>query len=214
MKKILLLAFFWAMPAEAAERVLDFHSDLRVALNGDLSVTERITVEVSGGGVIHGGIRRDLAATGVAVRSVIRNGAPEPYALERLAGGLRLRTGRTDAPLPDGRHVFEIAYTAARQVRFDGARDELHWDVTGNSWPLALERVSAELQLPGRVPARDIRPAANTGIRDARGNDYVSLVRDGAAAFRATRALRPGEGMAIVVTFPKGVVAAPSCWWC
>lgn len=206
----ILLAF----AVSAAERILDFHSDIRIATNGDLTVTERIAVEAEGG-FIHTGIRRDFApalpgAGSISVRRVTRNGAPEAYAVESHAGGVRIRTGRADAPLEHGRHVYEIAYRSSRQVGFLDTHDELRWSVTGHGWSLALERISAEVQLPARVPARELKPEARTGLQDARGGDYRSLVRDGAAAFRSTRAFRPGEGLTIVVAFPKGVVAPPS----
>jgi hypothetical protein len=48
-----------------------------------------------------------------------------------------------------------------------------------------------------------------TGTPDEPREDYHAFVRDGSAAFRATRPLNAREGMAIRVSFPKGAVAEP-----
>jgi hypothetical protein len=88
-----------------------------------------------------------------------------------------------------------------RAVRFMGALDELHWTVKGSG--LAVERLTAEVTLPARVPPRDIR--AESTLRE-----HQSFVRDGRAAFRSLRPLEAQELMVISVRFPKDVVAAPS----
>jgi hypothetical protein len=136
------------------------------------------------------------------VIDVIRNGHPEGFALEPLANGVRLRVGQAGAVLPQGRHVYLITYRTSRHIGFLERHDELRWNVNGNGWSLALERITAEVTLPAGVPAREIKVEAST-------TDYQSFVRDGRAAFRSTRPLAPKEGMTIVVGFPKGLIAAP-----
>src|SRR5688572_8104996 len=54
---VLLLAL--SIHSHAAERVLDFHSDIRIAHNGVLTVTEIITVQAEGR-QIRRGILRDF----------------------------------------------------------------------------------------------------------------------------------------------------------
>jgi hypothetical protein len=181
---ILIAAAFCALPVHS--RILDFHSDIRVATSGELTVTERITLEVNAR-YPHSLLLRELS-TPSQVIDVIRNGHPESYTLD----GSRLRIGR--APLAHGRHLYQIAYRSSRQVRFGDGLDELRWRVNENSF--GVERVTAEVSLPAPVPARDIKV-------EAIGRDYESFVRDGRAAFRSK-----GE-MTVVVRFPKGVVAEP-----
>jgi len=184
---ILLVALF---PAQAICRVLDFHSDIRVAASGEVTVTERITAHSQEGAYA---LVRDLPAE-VQIIDVIRNGHPAPYAVE----GGRLRVG---GPVPPGRQLYQLTYRAPRQVRFMGGLDELRWTVKGSG--LAVERLTAEVTLPSRVPPRDIRAAAEP-------REHQSFVRDGRAAFRTMRPLTAQERMTIVVRFPKDVVAAPS----
>src|SRR5690606_12847728 len=50
-----------------------------------------------------------------------------------------------------------------------------------------------------------------TGVQGAQGSNYVaSLPSPGVARFALTAPLAPREGFTIVVTFPKGLVAAPT----
>lgn len=181
------------LPAQAVARVVDFHSDIRIARNGELSVTERITLEVDERQP-HSVLRRELRAP-IVVADVIRNGHPEPWLLEPDGDGGRLRIGKPGAALPHGRHTYQIAYRSQRQVRFLDAHDELHWRLG------PAERITAEIVLPSSVPRREIRADA--------GKDAQSFVRDGRAAFRAMRAIAPHEEVMVVVRFPKNVVARP-----
>ena len=177
---LLVLGLLAAFPAPA--RILDFHTDIRVAKSGELSVTERITVEVEPGQAFSG-LVRELNGP-VSPIDVIRNGHPEPHTLEET----RLRVGA--APLTPGRHLYQISYRTTRHIRFQDGYDELRWKLA------PAERITAEVILPATVPARDIR----TG---ALGGEHESFVRDGRAAFRAR------QPVTLVMRFPNDVVASP-----
>ena len=173
-----ILLFFFVFSAQA--RVLDVHSEIRVGRSGELTVTERITLEASAKGAR---LERQLPRE-ARVADVIRNGHPEKYVLD----GDRLRLG--PAVLPNGRHLYQITYRAARRISFLGDHDALHWSLNGG------ERMTAEVILPAAVQARSIKV-------EGTGAGYQSLVRDGRAAFRSE------APTAIVVRFPKGVVEEP-----
>jgi uncharacterized membrane protein YgcG len=217
---VLLAVLLAAFSASAKERVLEFHSDIAIGAGGELAVRERIAVQVEGR-EIQRGILRDFptryanylglrVSVPFFVQGVTRNGRPEPYRVEALANGERIRIGNPQVLLPRGRHVYEITYRTSRQVGFFGEHDELYWNVNGNGWAFAFDHISAEVTLPGRVAAADLKLEGYTGAQGARGRDYASEAHDGAAAFRATRDLAPREGLTIVVGFPKGVVSPPS----
>jgi uncharacterized membrane protein YgcG len=205
---------------EAVERVLDFHSDIRIAADGTLTVTEVIVVQVEGREIRRGILRdfptdyRDQRGARVTVPfevlRVTRNDEPERYKLERVSNGVRVRIGNPDAPLRYGRHSYEIRYRTARQVGYFDGHDELYWNVNGNGWTFAFDSITAEVKLPSAVPAAQLRAEAYTGPVGARGRSYQAFTQDGAAAFRSTRPFQPHEGMTIVLAFPKGVVARPS----
>ncbi|MGH8742543.1 MAG: DUF2207 domain-containing protein, partial [Burkholderiales bacterium] len=215
-----LLFSLLAFQANAAERVLDFHSDIRISPNGTLTVTEIITVQAEGKQIRRGILRdfptdyRDRYGNRVRVPFqvllVTRNGEAEPYALERLSNGVRVRIGAPDVLLRFGRQEYSIMYRTSRQIGFFDRHDELYWNVNGNGWSLPFERMSAEVRFEQPVPAGDLQVEAYTGPQGARGRNYQAFVRHGSVAFRITRPLGPREGMTIVVAFPKGVVAPPS----
>jgi uncharacterized membrane protein YgcG len=219
LKKLFLLLLVWGT-AHCVERVTAFHSDIHIAANGSLTVTETIEVQAEGKQIRRGILRdfptdyRDRFGNRVTVPlevlKVTRNGAPESFALERLSNGTRIRIGEASRNLQPGKHVYSIVYGSARQIGFFDRHDELYWNVNGTGWTLAFDRITAEVWLPARVPAGDIKVEAFTGPQGARGHDFNAFVRHGSAAFRATRPLAPGEGMTISVAFPKGVVAQPS----
>lgn len=213
------LACAFSLGAWGAERVVDFHSAIRIQADGVLDVTERIAVEVEGRQISRGILRdfptdyRDRFGNRVTVpfevSRVRRNGADEPWSLERLSNGMRVRIGRVDVLLPRGTHVYEITYRTARQVGHFSDHDELYWNVNGNGWTFAFDHISAEVQLPKAVPAADLRAEAYTGPAGARGRNYQYMLRDGGVAFTSTTRFAPREGMTIVVSFPKGVVGEP-----
>lgn len=182
--RFLLIAFFWALPVHA--RVLDVHSEIRIAKSGELIVTERVTLETAKKG---GELERELPQAARVVE-VIRNGHPEAYILD----GLRLRLGGPG--LPQGRHLYQITYRCERCIAFLPEHDALRWSLKGG------ERHTAEVILPSSVPARQIKVAASGGDFQS-GASHQSFVRDGRAAFRSQGPL------AVVVRFPKGVVTEP-----
>jgi uncharacterized membrane protein YgcG len=214
-----LAAAAFCLSVNAAEKVVDFHSTIRIGADGVLTVLERIVVESEGRDIRRGILRdfptdyRDRFGNEVRVPfevlSVTRNGARENWSLERLSNGERIRIGRADVPLPRGAHTYEIIYRTARQVGHFSDHDELYWNVNGNGWTFAFDHISAEVLLPKSVPAGQLRAEAYTGPQGARGRDYQSMIRDGAVGFTSTATFPPYSGMTIVVGFPKGIVHAP-----
>ncbi|MDH4093507.1 MAG: DUF2207 domain-containing protein [Betaproteobacteria bacterium] len=228
MRALLLALLVAALPALAAERVLEFHSDIRIDMEGGLQVTERIVVLAEGRQIQRGILRdfptdyRDRLGARVKVPfqvvAVSRDGTAEPWRVEPLANGARVRIGNPTVILPRGRHEYEITYRTARQLGFFERHDELYWNVNGNGWTFAMDRISADVQLPAEVPADRIRVEAYTGPQGARGRDYTGEARAGGASFATTRALPARQGLTIVVEFPKGLVREPSFaqrlqWW-
>ncbi len=228
MRIALLFVLLATLPAAAQERVLEFYSDIRIYADGTLAVIERIEVQVEQQ-EIKRGILRDFPTdyrdrTGARVKvpfevvAVSRNGNTEPWSVAPYANGQRIRIGNPGVLLPRGRQVYEITYRTSRQLGFFKEHDELYWNVNGNGWTFAMDRVSADVMLPAAVPASKLKLEAYTGPQGAQGRNYKALARDNGASFETTRALGPREGLTIVVMFPKGVVRAPGIaerarWW-
>ncbi len=221
MRRLLaLLLAVLAAAAGAQERIVGFTADIAISADGVLTVTETIAVQAEGQQIRRGILRefpteyRDRAGNRVQVPfdvlAVRRNGAAENYAVESLDNGVRIRIGNRDVFLPHGRHEYSITYRTARQIGFFAGHDELYWNVTGNGWTFAIDRAQAQVRLPQPVPAARLSAEGYTGPQGARGTDYRAEVVDGGGRYETTRRLAPREGLTIVLTFPKGIVSAPS----
>lgn len=215
----LLALVAFTLPAFADERITLFHSAIDVHQDGSMHVVETIAVEAEGGAIKHG-IYRDFptlyrSPTGVNYRvgfsvvSVKRDGADEPYIIQGIANGQRIRIGRADTLVSNGPHTYEIAYDVKGEIGFYKDYDELYWNVNGNGWVFDSDRVEADVMLPSGARILDY-----TGYTGAQGSTEKNFTaqRSGDAhiAFATTQALGPREGLTIVVTWPKGVVAAPT----
>ena len=176
--RTILIGLLLASPVQA--RILDLHTEIRIARTGELLVTERITVESRGKTPR---LEREVPSEARIVE-VIHNGHPAIYMHE----GARLRAA--DAPLLNGRHLYQITYRVPLRTEMFGEHDALEWRLHG------AERMTAEVFLPSSVPARQIKVEAS-------GADYQSFVRDGRVAFRAQ------EPITLSVSFPKGVIQDP-----
>ncbi|NBC21767.1 MAG: DUF2207 domain-containing protein [Alphaproteobacteria bacterium] len=220
------LALAGALFASADERINRFDTTITVQTDGDIEVTERITVTAEGDR-IRRGIFRDLPRYfegpdgrqryDYDVRRVTRNGDREPYTVEAEGNATRIRIGDGDVFLPEGRHTYEIGYEVTNQVRYFEGYDEIYWNVTGSYWEFPIEVARATVELP--AGAQTLQTAGYTGAQGDDGQAY-SYTRNGDAhVFTTTRPLGPREGLTVAVGFEKGVIDPPSVgdaaalWW-
>ncbi len=141
---------------------------------------------------------------------VRRDGATEPFHIKSLANDVRVYVGREDVMLRPGVYTYDLTYRTNRQLGFFSGHDELYWNVTGNRWAFPIDRAVAKVSLPAGVPPDRIGTEAYTGRFGESGAEYQAQVDVfGAAVFESTRTLESGEGMTIVVTWPKGYVREP-----
>ncbi|HEV7436837.1 MAG TPA: DUF2207 domain-containing protein, partial [Pseudorhizobium sp.] len=229
MLRLLLPVLIWfatTLSAGAAEFIRSYHSDIQVAADGELTVSETITVNAEGVD-IRRGIFRDFPLTmeddegrtlrvGFDVISVTRDGEPEDWHTESISGGIRIYTGSQDVFLDHGEHTYVITYRTDRQIRYFGDHDELYWNVTGNGWMFRIDQASARVTLPDGAAVT--ATVAYTGPLGAADTDAKMRANGNTAVFSTTRPLAPNEGLTIVVGIPKGVIAPPSAadqrgWW-
>jgi uncharacterized membrane protein YgcG len=205
-------------PPEAIEL---FRSDISVAPDASVAVRETIRVRSAGVEIRHG-IFRDFptryrdrfgnrVVIGFRLLDVERDDQPEPYQLESIANGVRIRIGRADFNVPPGEHTYVLSYQTTRELGFFSDHDELYWNVTGNGWAFVIERAEARVQLPAVISRDAIRVEGYTGPQGAKNQDYrAQIASDGAAEFTTTRPLARHEGLTIVVGFPKGAASEPT----
>lgn len=206
--------------AQGDERLLNYQSTININSNASLLITETITVRSAGVRIRHG-IYRDfptryqdqqghMHTVGFRVRRVLRDGAVESYHLAELSNGVRLYLGRADVTLPPGEYRYTLSYTTDRQLGFFPQHDELYWNVTGNGWAFPIDKASATVSLPKVVPPTAVQVTGYTGPFGSDAHNLTAVVdASGRSQFATTTPLQPGEGLTIVVSFPKGIVSPP-----
>ncbi|MDQ2701318.1 MAG: DUF2207 domain-containing protein [Pseudomonadota bacterium] len=210
-----------ALPARAQERIIAYDSDVVVAADGSLDVTERITVRAEGDNIRRGIYRdfptryKDRHGNRVVVDfdmlGVTRNGQPEPWFTEQLGNGVRINTGNDDYLDVPADYTYELHYRTTRQLGFFDDHDELYWNAIGHGWAFPIERGSVQVRFPQSVPVADMQALAYTGAQGERGSAAIAtLPAPGTARWQLTAPLAPQEGLTIVLSFPKGLVAEPT----
>ena len=214
-----LIAAALPAAAQAEERISHYSNDVRIKKDGTLDVTETIEINAEGMAIRHG-IYRDFPTTrrvmgqpgrhiGFKVLEVHRDGEPEPFAIQGIKGGVRVRIGSADSDVSPGAHRYAIHYLTTRQIGHFEDFDELYWNATGNGWDFPIDRAEATITLPS--PAPFTRKASYTGSAGATGSmARVTNETANAISFATTAPLAPHEGMTVAVGWPKGIVEPPS----
>jgi uncharacterized membrane protein YgcG len=210
-----------AAASSGPEQILDYHSDIRVRQDASLLVRE--TIHVRNAGIkIHHGIYRDFPTRyqdHLGNRYVVRfelveasrDGQPEKFHTQDQMNGERIYLGDEQVILPPGECTYELVYTTTREIGFFADHDELYWNVTGSGWLFPIAHASATVTLPSGIPAASIQHEGYTGPQGSRGQAFTSSI--GAAntvGFVSTEPFAPGEGLTIVVSWPKGYVQEPN----
>ena len=219
---LLLLLPAITAPGWAEEAIDDFQADIRVAADGTLHVTERITVVTETGRPRHG-IFQDffllfrkadgtVGQSGFKVRGAQLDGKPVPWFTRTPRPGLlRVFIGDKKFRLPPGRHTFTLTFDTWRQIRFFDKRDELVWNVTGSYWAIPIRHARVVVQLPKKAPI--LATAVFTGKhREKSRNARVLMASGGVFEAETLKPLAPREGFTIAIAFPKNVVAEPPRW--
>lgn len=222
MKTLLcLLLLLLCAPLAAQERILSYDSQVQVNADGSLDVTERIAVRAEGNNIRRGIYRdfptryKDRLGNRVVVDfqmiDVLRDGKSEPWFLEKKANGVRINTGNDDFLPTPADFAFTLRYRTTRQLGFFEDHDELYWNAIGTGWDFPIERGSVEVRLPSPVAADRIKVEAYTGAQGQKGDAYdAKATGPGVAHWLLTQPLAPREGFTIVMSFPKGIVVAPT----
>lgn len=204
---------------QASERIRSFDAWINVEADGVIKVREAITVEAAGVEIKHG-IYRDFPTRyrglfGVArkvdfkVTSIGRDGHPEPWRLEDLDNGVRIYIGHRNVLIAPGPHTYTIHYQTNRQLGYFRDHDEFYWNVNGLGWNFPVDEITASVVLPPEVRRTRLELEGYTGAAGERGTAYTARRDAGGNAFFQARSLGAGEGLTIVVSWPKGLVTEP-----
>lgn len=211
-----------ALPLSSAwprEAILSFNSDVTIQDDASLRVIETISVSAEGNEVKRGIVREfptsykdrygNRRKVGFNVKSVRKNGSPEPFFTENRSNGVALYIGERNRFLTPGTYRYEITYTTTRQIGYFEDYDELYWNVTGNGWRLPINKASYSLHLPRHTDPIEV--AAFTGPYGDKGTDFrVIDTLQGLVRVETTRPFAPKEGLTVAVSFPPGLVYRPT----
>lgn len=205
-------------PAHAREEIRSFTADISLARDGSVRAVETIDVN-SESSSIRRGIIREIPLAGsdslggrsnLQVETVMRDGAPEVFVVERDGQVERIRIGDESRILSLGLHRYALTYRMANAVRRFDDHDEILWNVIGSGWSFPILTAMANVSLPDGAEI-----ASATGFIGAPGPGEQALRivwhRPTMASFQSRRPLAAGEGMTVAVSFQKGIVtgAAP-----
>jgi uncharacterized membrane protein YgcG len=205
----------------ATEEILDYHSDIRVQQDASLLVRETIRVRSAGAQIRHG-IHRDFPTrykdqlgnhyvVKFEIVEVSRDGQPEKFHVEDQGNGKRIYFGDEKVILPPGEYSYALVYTVNREVGFFADHDELYWNVTGTGWLFPIAHASATVALPENISVSSVRMDGYTGPQGAREKAFSSSIGTGhTVSFVCTQSLPAGEGLTIVISWPKGYIQEPS----
>ena len=213
-----LVWVFSTAPLFSEERILRFDVDASVERGASLIVTERIVFTAEGKEIKRGlyrtfptdftdaeGVRR---RAGFELVSAELDGAPTPSLVERAGENLDIRLGDLNKLLSHGEHRFTITYRTSGQLGFFEEHDELYWNVTGNDWVFPIEKASFRLRLPGRNFGADFSSIEFYTGKEGEQRQDALVTKEGAV--ESTRLLSQGEGLTVVYSWPKGIVAPPA----
>ena len=200
-----------------SEKIKAFHTDLTVAADGQLTVTEEITIHAEGDqfkrGIVrklplrftdHNGRQHRVQYEFTAVEIF---GAPSPHHTATEGDDFVLYVGSEGNFLEPGDYPYRITYTTKGQVGFFPEYDEIYWNVNGNGWAFAIDSISALIHLP---PAAQVKQTAcYTGTLGSTENACSDSLLDPRTVRFVGRAMEYYEGLMVAVGFQKGVVAEP-----
>ena len=191
--------------AFALEEISLFSTEITINKDATFDVVERISYDF-GNAERHGIFRyiptehEDPASNILSDRyidivdiSVLMDRNEVPFTVEDQSNRVFVRIGDPNATI-SGPHEYEISYTVNGGLSYPAAGYELYWDITGDEWPVLIERAEARVIDPDGV-FNNAR-ACYVGP-DGVGRSCASTVTDGNATVFAANNLEPGHGFTI-----------------
>jgi len=218
---IALIGLCLSLASQADERILSFHSDVRVFDDGMIEVTETIKVRAEGK-QIRRGIYRDFPVEyqdrlgnnyNITLKplAVLRDDKPEAFHTVRSGRDVRTYFGQSNYFIEHGEHTYVFRYRANRMLGYFEQHDELYWNVTGNNWAFPIDKATATIRLEFDAPRDSILVEGYTGRLGSTAQDYGRFMDDaGDVHFQANSPLPAAHGLTIVVGWPKGFVNEPT----
>ena len=206
-------------PAARSWHIEDFHAEVHVRRSGEVEVTETLKVRFEGS---YNGIFRTIPiqyrtraglnyTLGLEILSV-EDGAGQALRHD-LSRERHFRKIKVWVPgASDAVRTVVIRYRVDNALRFfeedDHAWDEFFWNVTGDEWPVPIERASVKVRLPAAVSG--VRARGFTGGYGSTEESVDVNIADYLVDVRATRGLGIHEGLTIAVAWDSFITEPSS----
>ncbi|HRN71280.1 MAG TPA: DUF2207 domain-containing protein, partial [Candidatus Woesebacteria bacterium] len=197
------------------EHIKSFDSQIQIQESGEIEVTE--TIQYDFGTDHKHGIFRTIPldkrnSEGKTFRMwlniiSVTNEQGETYMYEesRNGGEVEIKIGDPDK-IVTGLNTYIIKYYIGGALTYFSEFDELYWNSTGNEWSIPIATSSTTINLPQNIDTQFRSVECYTGT--AGSSESNCLIENNISpAIVSTNTLNPREGITIVVTFPKHIVA-------
>jgi uncharacterized membrane protein len=221
-KGILYAAFLLVLPGVSCAEEVVRNYVVQITVNENSSVDIFETIEYDFGDYRRHGIYRDIPIKYKAnignrdvrlnIKSVSRDGFPEPYSETRHGDDKRLKIGDANTKI-SGLHTYRIGYTVFGALNSFEDFDELYWNAIPDGWEVPILNVTTKITAPNDFLSTSCYKG-KFGSKE--GCESVSV--KSASVTYSSQNLEAYEGMTIVVSLPKGAVNLPSLakellWW-
>ena len=199
------------------ERITSFHSDITIAENADVTITETIKVFANGDAIKRGIFRalpivRNINGRKESVYykiiAVEKDGVKEPYHTKKEGGIFTIYIGNKDNQLASVFYTYKIVYQTQDQIGKFKGYDEFYWNVNGTDWSFPIEDIQATIHLPKNADI--IQNSCYTGVEGSKEQNCTSKkISSTQIQFNAEN-LDQHENLTIAVGFKAGVLKEPS----
>jgi uncharacterized membrane protein YgcG len=204
----------WAQQRE--QKLKKFFSEIVLAPDGKVAVTEKITFRFIGG-PWHG-IYRTIPVEYVGPsglnyslfldvqRISDEDGQPLRYESTRQRQYRKLKIFIPGAD--NSTRTVSIEYVVSDALRWFEDHDEFYWNITGDEWDLPIESAGAHIVFPSN--ATGLRANAYTGAYHSKGREAVAEIAGTGVDVATTAPLGIHEGLTVAVACDKGIFKEPS----
>ena len=219
-KKLAVIAFIIVIgvvftSSVHAETIQGYDTQITIQKEGTIQVAEKISYNF--GNEYKHGIFRDIPfikknsdgkeyELTVHVESVKdEQGNPYNYSQSKVNNKLDIKIGDADRTIT-GLHTYIINYLVSGALTYYSDHDELYWNSTGNDWVVGLENVNATVRFPEGVQISSVKTICYTGAAGSTAQECTVQSEQNSTSV-STSYLQVGNGLTLVVSFPKGLVA-------
>lgn len=101
---------------------------------------------------------------------------------------------------------YAIFYNVSGALTYFSDHVELYWNATGNDWEVPINRAAATIKLLDTPDMSLVDLTCYTGVRGSTANRCIAT-KGSPLSFRTGQPLEAGEGLTLVVGFPRGIVS-------